>query len=75
MITLDNLTQRQQLLADLIWACTTREQAVALVRSLQGQDRLDAGAIMQCMVFEALEERIGDYTDAAAAAISHARYS
>ncbi len=63
--TLSNLTPRQKLLADLIWACTTLEQAQTLVQSLQGQDRWDARAIMQCLVLEVLEERIEDYKDAA----------
>jgi hypothetical protein len=68
-----NLTPRQVLLADLIWACTTREQAVTLVRSLQGQDRWDAAAIMQCMIYEVLEERIEEYSDAASAAIANCK--
>ncbi len=63
--TLSNLTPRQKLLADLIWACTTLEQAESLVQSLQGQDRWDARAIIQCLVLEVLEERIEDYKDAA----------
>ncbi len=70
--TLTNLTQRQKLLADLIWACETKEQALTLIRSLQGQDRVDAQAIMQCMIYEVLEERIEDYKDAACAAINRA---
>lgn len=73
--TLTNLTQRQKLLADLIWSCETKEQALTLIQSLQGQDRIDARCIMQCMIYEVLEERIEDYKDAACAAISNARYS
>ncbi len=73
--TLTNLTQRQKLLADLIWACETKEQALTLIQRLQGQDRIDARCIMQCMIYEVLEERIEDYKDAACAAISNARYS
>ncbi len=68
--TLTNLTHRQKLLADLIWACETKEQALSLIQSLQGQDRIDARAIMQCMIYEVLEERIGEYSDAANAAIA-----
>ncbi len=70
--TITNLTQRQKLLAELIWSCETQEQALTLIRSLQGQDRLDAHAIMQCMIYEVLEERITDYADIAEAAISRA---
>lgn len=73
--TLTNLTARQKLLADLIWSCDTQAQAVALVTSLQGQDRWDAQAIMQCMVHECMEEQLGEYEDAAIAAITAARYS
>ncbi len=68
--TLTNLTQRQKLLADLIWNCETKEQALTLIQSLQGQDRIDARCIMQCMIYEVLEERIEDYKDAATAAIA-----
>jgi hypothetical protein len=75
MPTITNLTPRQKLLADLIWSCETQEQAVTLVQSLQGQDRQDARAIMQCMIMEVMEEQLEDYRDAATAAISHARYS
>ena len=73
--TITNLTPRQKLLADLIWACTTKEQALTLIQSLQGQDRIDARCIMQCMIYEVLEERIEDYKDAAIAAISAASRS
>lgn len=73
--TITNLTARQKLLADLIWSCETQEQALALVTSLQGQDRTDARCIMQCMILEVLEERIEDYEDAAIAAISAASRS
>lgn len=68
--TLTNLTQRQKLLADLIWNCETKEQALTLIQSLQGQDRIDARCIMQCMIYEVLETRIEDYKDAATAAIA-----
>ena len=71
--TLTNLTERQKLLADLIWACETKEQAVTLVQSLQGQDRWDASAIMQCIIYEVLEEHIEEYSDAASAAIASCR--
>ena len=75
MPTITNLTPRQKLLADLIWACNTKEQALTLIQSLQGQDRTDARAIMQCIIYEVLEERLEDYADAATAAVNSARYS
>jgi hypothetical protein len=73
MITLHGLTAREQLLADLIWACDTQQQATALINSLQGPDRRAAHSIMQVMVLEALEERIEDYKHAADQVISSLR--
>ena len=74
-IELTGLNRRQRLLADLIWNCETMEQAESLIRSLQGQDRKDAHVIMQCMIYEVLEERLDAAKEPAEAAISRARYS
>jgi len=71
--TITNLTERQRLLADLIWNCQTQQQALTLIQSLQGQDRIDAHSIMQCMILEVLEERIEEYKDAASMCIDRAR--
>jgi hypothetical protein len=62
-ITIQGLTPRQKLLADLIWNCESMDQAQSLVQSLQGQDRWDAGALMICMVHEVQEEQLADYTE------------
>ncbi len=75
MITIEGLTDRQRMIADLIWNCDTMDRAVVLINSLQGQDRADARAIMQCMIYEVLEEQIGEYKDAAEVAVFNARYS
>jgi hypothetical protein len=73
MITLQGLSPREKLLADLIWACDTQEQATALINSLQGSDRSTAHSIMQVMVLEILEEHIEDYKHAAEEVISSLR--
>jgi hypothetical protein len=73
MITLQGLSPREKLLADLIWACDTQQQAVALINSLQGSDRSTAHSIMQVMVLEILEEHIEDYKHAAEEVISSLR--
>ena len=73
MITLQGLSPREKLLADLIWACDTQQQAVTLINSLQGSDRSTAHSIMQVMVLEILEEHIEDYKHAAEQVISSLR--
>lgn len=73
MITLQGLSPREKLLADLIWACDTQQQALALINSLQGSDRSTAHSIMQVMVLEILEEHIEDYKHAAEEVISSLR--
>jgi hypothetical protein len=73
MITLHGLSPREHLLADLIWACDTQQQATALINSLQGSDRSTAHSIMQVMVLEILEEHIEDYKHAAEEVIGSLR--
>ena len=73
MITLHGLSPREKLLADLIWACDTQQQATALINSLQGSDRSTAHSIMQVMVLEILEEHIEDYKHAAEEVIGSLR--
>lgn len=76
-ITLNGLSDRQRRIADLIWNCSTLEQAQTLIRSLQGQDGRDAQGIMTMIVHEVLEAEGGldIYAEDAQAAIDHARYS
>lgn len=73
MISIEGLTERQRILADIIWACETMDQAQALVKSLQGEDRRDAVTLMTVMIHEVLEERIDDYSEAASNVIAGLR--
>lgn len=73
MITIHGLTDRQRMLADILWNCDSTEQAYAVMHSLQGQDRRDAQALATIMIQEVLEESLSDYQDAAHEAIARCR--
>lgn len=75
MITITGLTERQKQVIDLIWQCSTLEQAAALVKALPThKDRCDAHSLMQIVAWESIEQDGGldQYADAAALAISRA---
>lgn len=76
MIKLTGLTPRQKQVIDLIWNCSTLEQATTLIRALPThRDRCDAQSLMQIVALESLEqdEGLDAYATAAAAAISSAQ--
>jgi hypothetical protein len=56
-ITIQGLNKRQQVLADIIWACDTRKQINEFIRSLptvQLQD--EARAIVDLMIMATIEQ-------------------
>ena len=56
-ITIEGLNARQRVLADIIWACDTRKQINAFIRSLptvQLQD--EANAIVDLMIMATVEQ-------------------
>lgn len=75
MITLNGLTERQKQLVDLMWQCRDIEQVQTLIRALPtAKDQQDCRALMTVLVQETLEQEqgLGQYADAAMAAIRNA---
>jgi hypothetical protein len=56
-IQLDGLTQRQMVIADMIWACGTKKEIDALVRFLPTQEMKDeAESIVEMMKMAVVEQ-------------------
>ena len=69
--TIQGLTQRQKIIADLLWTCDTTGQMTALINSLPSeQDKVDATGLARIMVMEFQEEDLERYLDDAEAVIS-----
>ncbi len=75
MITITGLTHRQKTIMDLLWTCSTLEQARDLIVALPTvQDRMDAQGLIKIATWESIEQELGleEYADAANTAISRA---
>ncbi len=75
MITIHGLTTRQKTIMDLLWTCSTLEQARDLIVALPTvQDRVDAQGLIKIATWESIEQELGleEYRDAANTAISRA---
>ena len=56
-IQLEGLTQRQMVLADMIWACGTKSEIDRLIKFLPTQEMKDeAESIVQMMIMAAVEQ-------------------
>lgn len=56
-ITIQGLNARQQILADLIWACDTKAQINSLIRNLPTVDLQDeARVIVDLMILATIEQ-------------------
>jgi hypothetical protein len=65
MITLDGLTHKQKMLAQLIWDCETQDQLETLIRCLPTkEDRYMASTLSRVMIYEALEQNIDRWESA-----------
>ncbi len=75
MITIHGLTTRQKTIMDLLWTCSTLEQARDLIVALPTvQDRMDAQGLIKIATWESIEQELGleEYADAAHTAIRNA---
>jgi hypothetical protein len=76
MITITGLTHKQKAIMDILWACTSIEQAQLFIKSMPThKDRADAHSLMQIAVLETLEQEgtLDAHEEAAVAAIDCAR--
>jgi len=46
MITINNLTEGQQIIADLVWECGTPDQFDFLIRAMTPRQKAEVGAIL-----------------------------
>ena len=60
MIRIENLTQRQRQIMDLLWSCKDMDQLKTLVNALpEHRDRLDAWSLVQIAQWESIEQECG----------------
>ena len=73
MIKIDHLTDRQYMIAELLWSCTDQESLVDTIKSLPTErDRCDATGLVRIMMQDTYEQELGleEFKDAAQAAIA-----
>lgn len=58
MITLENLTRKQQVLCEVIWNLDTVEQVLNFVRSLPQKDKEQAQTLYTLMILETLDQEM-----------------
>ena len=72
-ITLSGLTARQKQVIDLLWNCSTLQQAEALVAALPThRDRCDAKSLLTIVAWDSIEQEEGldQYAKAASDCVS-----
>lgn len=73
MIRIENLTERQKSIMELLWSCEDRDQVLTLIKSLPTkQDQRDAVSLVDIATWESLESEgaLGDYEQIAKDCIS-----
>lgn len=73
MITIENLTQRQRQIMDLLWTCKDIEQVKTLISALpERSDQLDALSLVDIATQQSLEQQgaLKDYEQQAKDLIS-----
>ena len=58
MVTLGNLTRKQQVLCEVIWNLDTVEQVLNFVRSLPQKDKEQAQTLYTLMILETLDQEM-----------------
>ena len=64
MIRIENLTERQKSIMELLWVCQDQDQVMTLIRSLPTKrDQQDACSLVDIATWETLELEgaLGDY--------------
>ena len=78
MIQIENLTDKQRQIMDLLWSCDSLAQVQTLIRALpSAADQRDAVSLVKIATWETLEQEgcLERYKDAAEIAVFNARYS
>jgi hypothetical protein len=54
--TIQGLTTRQKIIADLLWQCESESSLTLLIKSLPSkQDQIDAASLVRIMTYEVME--------------------
>lgn len=56
MITIEGLTRKQKMLADIIWALDTQDQVRNFIASLPPKDRNEAQVVCEMMILAFIDE-------------------
>lgn len=56
MITIEGLSNKQRLLADIIWSLDTQEQVRSFIATLPARDRREAQLVTQLMILAFIDE-------------------
>jgi hypothetical protein len=58
MITIENLTKKQQAICDILWTLDSKDQVIAFIASLPKADKADAVGLYHLMIIESLDQNM-----------------
>jgi hypothetical protein len=58
MIQIENLTQKQRMLCDMMWALDTTGQVTSFINTLPQQDQYQAVTLYTLMILETLDQNM-----------------
>lgn len=65
MIRIENLSQEQYQMLDMIWSFSSQDEYMDWYAELDEPDRMQAMVLMRLMAYEVLERRVGEFRDQA----------
>jgi hypothetical protein len=65
MIRIENLSQEQYQMLDMIWSFSSQDEYLDWYSELDEPDRMQAMVLMRLMAYEVLERRVGEFSDQA----------
>jgi len=63
-IKIDNLTQEQCDMLDIIWACVTQDEFLSWYENLYPEDQVQADTLMRLLAYETIELNIKNFNSA-----------
>lgn len=64
LIKIDNLTQAQCEMLDIIWSCVTQDDFLSWYENLDDQDQTQADTLMRLLAYETIELNIKNFNAA-----------
>ena len=64
LIKIDNLTQAQCEMLDIIWSCVTQDDFLSWYENLDDQDQTQADTLMRLLAYETIELNIKNFNSA-----------